>query len=391
MVRIALVVLVAFAVQDPTPPTVSDKAKELLKELDTLRGMAGEVAAFQKQLEGMKDKYAAAMKANDQKTMDELKEEFAKVQAKFQEMRAKIPPAAQALDKKLDAEVKAAADDISLLGVRAQLKELLGKPADARADAEAFLAKAKGPVDWILAVADVARRAKSLDVARKAVAPLVKDHPSAAAIEGLIAFETNELEVAAKALDEALKVKDKLTQDQRTEVERAAPEAAIRLKESKANDNPLVVISTTRGDIEAELFENQAPNTVANFIELAERKFFDGLKFHRVIPNFMIQGGDPAGNGSGGPGYNFADEVGNGYRKHFRGSLSMANAGPNTNGSQFFVTHLATIWLDGKHTVFGRVLKGLEVVDAVQQGDVIKSVTVTRKRDHEYKVTKLGK
>jgi peptidyl-prolyl cis-trans isomerase B (cyclophilin B) len=219
----------------------------------------------------------------------------------------------------------------------------------------------------------------------------VKDHASAVAIEGLIAFETNELEAAVKALDEALKVKDKLTQDQRTEVERTAPEAVIRLQESKANDNPLVVISTSRGDIEAELFENQAPNTVANFVELAERRFFDGLKFHRVIPNFMIQGGDPAGNGSGGPGYNFADEVGDGHRNHFRGSLSMANAGPNTNGSQFFVTHGATTWLDGKHTVFGRVLKGQDVVDAVLQGDVIKSVTVTRKRGHEYRVTKIEK
>ncbi len=114
---------------------------------------------------------------------------------------------------------------------------------------------------------------------------------------------------------------------------------------------------------------------MANFVNLAKRGFYDGLNFHRVIADFMIQGGCPEGSGRGGPGYRFEDETNNGVR-HERGVLSMANAGPNTNGSQFFITHVATPWLDGKHTVFGKVLEGLDVVDAVQQGDLINRLTI---------------
>jgi len=132
---------------------------------------------------------------------------------------------------------------------------------------------------------------------------------------------------------------------------------------------------TDRGPIKIELYPDKAPLTVANFVNLARRGFYDGLNFHRVIGDFMIQGGCPQGTGTGGPGYKFEDETGNGVR-HERGVLSMANAGPNTNGSQFFITHVATPWLDGKHTVFGKVVEGLDVVDAVRQGDVIKSVRI---------------
>ncbi len=132
---------------------------------------------------------------------------------------------------------------------------------------------------------------------------------------------------------------------------------------------------TSRGPIKIELYPDKAPLTVANFVNLAKRGFYDGLNFHRVIPDFMIQGGCPEGSGRGGPGYRFEDETTNGVR-HERGVLSMANAGPNTNGSQFFITHIATPWLDGKHTVFGKVTEGLDVVDAVKQGDLITKVTI---------------
>ena len=132
---------------------------------------------------------------------------------------------------------------------------------------------------------------------------------------------------------------------------------------------------TDRGTIRVELAAAEAPLTVANFVNLARRGFYDGLNFHRVIADFMIQGGCPEGSGRGGPGYRFEDETGNGLR-HERGVLSMANAGPNTNGSQFFITHVPCGWLDGKHTVFGKVVAGMDVVDAVRQGDVIKSVTI---------------
>ncbi|MDQ1119883.1 MULTISPECIES: peptidylprolyl isomerase [Pseudoxanthomonas] len=133
--------------------------------------------------------------------------------------------------------------------------------------------------------------------------------------------------------------------------------------------------NTSRGPIQVELYPDKAPLTVANFVNLAKRGFYDGLNFHRVIPDFMIQGGCPEGSGRGGPGYRFEDETSNGVR-HERGVLSMANAGPNTNGSQFFITHVATPWLDGKHTVFGKVVSGLESVDAVKQGDTIDSVVI---------------
>ena len=132
---------------------------------------------------------------------------------------------------------------------------------------------------------------------------------------------------------------------------------------------------TDRGPIKIELFADKAPLTVANFVNLAKRGFYDGLNFHRVIADFMIQGGCPEGSGRGGPGYRFEDETANGV-PHERGVLSMANAGPNTNGSQFFITHVATPWLDGKHTVFGKVVSGLEAVDAVKQGDLIRKVAI---------------
>ncbi|MFT4256123.1 MAG: peptidylprolyl isomerase [Pseudoxanthomonas sp.] len=133
--------------------------------------------------------------------------------------------------------------------------------------------------------------------------------------------------------------------------------------------------TTSKGPIKVELLADKAPLTVANFVNLAQHGFYDGLNFHRVIPDFMIQGGCPEGSGRGGPGYRFEDETSNGVA-HERGVLSMANAGPNTNGSQFFITHVKTDWLDGRHTVFGKVLEGLDVVDAVQQGDKIESIKI---------------
>jgi len=140
----------------------------------------------------------------------------------------------------------------------------------------------------------------------------------------------------------------------------------------------VATIETSRGTIVCDLFAKEAPITVNNFVFLARDKFYDGVKFHRVIANFMVQGGDPTGTGSGGPGYRFGDETRNNPRKHQAGTLSMANAGPNTNGSQFFITHVVTDWLDGKHTVFGQVKSKADqdVVNAIKQGDVIKSVTI---------------
>ncbi len=141
--------------------------------------------------------------------------------------------------------------------------------------------------------------------------------------------------------------------------------------------NYTAVVATTKGDITLQLHASATPKTVNNFVFLARDNFYDGVVFHRVIPDFMVQGGDPTGTGRGGPGYQFDDETAGNPNKHERGVISMANAGPGTNGSQFFITHVPCAWLDSKHTVFGKVLSGLEVVDAIRQGDSITSVTIT--------------
>ncbi len=151
----------------------------------------------------------------------------------------------------------------------------------------------------------------------------------------------------------------------------AAPAMSIDPKKSYT-----ATFETTRGNVVVQLFADRAPVTVNNFVFLAKDGFYNGTKFHRVIADFMVQGGDPQGTGTGGPGYKWPDEKAALGIKHQKGSLSMANAGPNTNGSQFFITHIVTDWLDGKHAVFGQVTKGQEVVDAVKQGDVLNSVTV---------------
>jgi peptidylprolyl isomerase len=151
-------------------------------------------------------------------------------------------------------------------------------------------------------------------------------------------------------------------------------------------DGLFAVIDTTRGQIVIKLAYDKVPLTVSNFTALAEgtmatakgKPFYDGLTFHRVIADFMIQGGDPTGTGRGGPGYKFRDEFDPSLRHDGPGVLSMANAGPNTNGSQFFITHKATPWLDGKHTVFGRVVRGQDVVNAIRRGDKINTVRIVR-------------
>ena len=159
---------------------------------------------------------------------------------------------------------------------------------------------------------------------------------------------------------------------------------------SDLSDGLYADLETSKGNIILELYYEQAPTTVSNFVALAEgnhpvvddqhegKRYYDGLKFHRVIENFMIQGGDPTGTGSGGPGYQFDDEFNEELKHDGPGILSMANAGPGTNGSQFFITHVETPWLDGRHSIFGKVNSGQDVVDKVEQNDIIKKVKIIR-------------
>ena len=141
--------------------------------------------------------------------------------------------------------------------------------------------------------------------------------------------------------------------------------------------NPTVTIETNHGTIEAEMYMDRAPETAGNFIKLAKDGYYDGVIFHRVIEGFMIQGGDPTGSGAGGPGYRFEDELNDNPLTHERCVISMANAGPNTNGCQFFITHAPQPHLNGLHTVFGTVVNGHEVVDSIQQDDTMIRVTAT--------------
>jgi peptidyl-prolyl cis-trans isomerase B (cyclophilin B) len=152
--------------------------------------------------------------------------------------------------------------------------------------------------------------------------------------------------------------------------------AAVPAHSEESMKDIRIIVKTDKGEIEGVLYPAKAPVTVANFLNLAKRGYYDGLKFHRVIPDFMIQGGDPTGTGSGGPGYRFEDETTPTLKHDKPGIFSMANAGPGTNGSQFFITHGPTPWLDGKHTVYGSVTKGQDVVDAIAQGDKIKSIEI---------------
>ena len=158
-------------------------------------------------------------------------------------------------------------------------------------------------------------------------------------------------------------------------------EKTLNIKEEKQVENIVLnaKIKTAKGDINLKLFPEIAPITVTNFVHLAKRGYYNGLKFHRVIADFMIQGGDPTGTGAGGPGYQFGDEFKEGIVFDKKGLLAMANAGPNTNGSQFFITHVPTEWLNYKHTIFGEVVSEADqkVVDSIAQGDVMETVEIS--------------
>ncbi len=242
--------------------------------------------------------------------------------------------------------------------------------------------------------------------ARELLDPLVTGGCDERALDnlmGIAAYGTNDFETAEKYLNEAKKT-DSLSEQGEAciqgiplAMETWTRELELRDQEAQADDLPRVKLETTAGDITVELFENEAPETVGNFISLVEKGFYDGLKFHRVLQGFMAQGGCPKGDGTGGPGYKiYCECVNDNHRNHFAGSLSMAKeVARHTGGSQFFVNFVPTPQLNGQHTVFGRVIEGMDVLPKIVKQDpearspqpkateIIKA-TVLRKRSHEY-------
>ncbi len=259
---------------------------------------------------------------------------------------------------------------------------------------------------WVTFLDSQNRFTEGIEVIEKMIAE-GDNSPQLSELYADLLFANNRFEDAVTTLEMinieetpsfAAKVNVKKTKYQ-TALDLWTEELAIREAEEINNDLPQAQIITSRGPISIKLFEDHAPNTVANFISLAESGYYDGTRFHRVLPKFMAQGGDPNSRegasgqaGTGGPGYTIKDEhTGEDIRKHFAGSLSMAKtAAPDTGGSQFFLTHLPTSHLDGRHTVFGRITDGLEIARSLELNDEIVTIVITNKRDHPYEPETIG-
>jgi cyclophilin family peptidyl-prolyl cis-trans isomerase len=376
----------------PTKKAAAAPAKKPMEPADPLKEFQGYLGRQQEMSKRMEELAQLAQKAEEEKDIDKLRElsaEFEKLQIDF---RGVIQP-------KL----------LQLAPLALKKDPLQPTAAELTAGAAIF-----GESDYAAAREITAR----LIEAKKAT-------PILYWMDGLASFSMQDFPRAQDSLQQALATKNPIERQQMetfgavqmlevipTYIQYWKEEQEIRQREGKANDLPRVVLETTKGTIELELFENEAPNTVANFISLVKKKFYDGLLFHRVIPNFMAQVGNPgmkAGSKTpqldpNGPGYTIADECWKeNSRKHFTGSLSMAKTDARDSaGSEFFITHLPTAHLnpqrnrDGQEsgfTVFGRVLKGMDVVYKITQGDTITSATVVRDRGHAYvpKVKKLAR
>jgi cyclophilin family peptidyl-prolyl cis-trans isomerase len=378
----------------------SEAAKKARAELDTLRVSVKKLEDITERYRKLREQFQAG--SDDEERLKKLAKVEQDLRKEFQELRVTTVKSMDALIASCSEALKAAPDDPGLLEVRSEAYLIYQKNDLALPDLAKLLKVRPEDKELLLKVARLEHSVNKYEAAAGHLeAYLKKDekHAEARVLLAMCDYSIGKFEESDKLFTDILK--GELDEEQRSrtatfqEMARKyiplwKAEQEIRAKESKADDLPRVKLTTTKGDIEIEMLENDAPNTVANFIELVDRKFYDGLKFHRVIPGFMAQGGDPAGNGSGGPGYKFKDELPENYRRHFRGSLSMANSGPDTNGSQFFLTHLPTEWLNGKHTVFGRVIAGQDVVDSLLIGDSIVKAEVVRKRSHEYKAVKIG-
>lgn len=377
----------------------SKSAREALAAVEELRGMVDELDTLAARAKDLEDKMIQGADNAVQAEFDSIQEKINAVQDRGQRLAGDLIP-------DLDRRIQAGPKDPGLLDARSRLRETVGKLDEAMADLEA--ARALDPKDPAIRARrpGLLRRLGRYEESRTDCSALLKEeagHPVALATDGLCLYALNLFPEAVARLGEAMAKEGRLEPSLAREVKRTLDAAKIkrgewdeeqrnRAAEAKADDLPRVKLVTSRGDIVIELFENEAPNAVASFIDLCDKKVYEGTTFHRVIPDFMVQGGDPlskdknpSNDGQGGPGYKFADEFPTGYRRHFRGVLSLANHGKDTNGSQFYITHRPTEDLDGKHVVFGRVIEGMNVVDAIKKGDTLKATEIIRKRAHAYR------
>lgn len=382
------------------PPQESEAARKAKEGLASVKANIEKLMGFRDRDEKIRQQMRA--RGNDEEALKALAQQREEMLKEFQALRDSSVKAMDALLASTTEELKKAPDDLGLLEVRREAALIYGRPREALADLERIAKLRPDDAETALKLARFQSTHNRYESAAATLEGILRKDPTnveGRTIQAMCAFATHRFEESLKLYDSLAEAK--LTDEQKDQAAEfrklaascAEPwkaETATREKEAKADDLPRVKLTTSKGEIEVELYENEAPNTVANFVELVGKKFYDGLIFHRVLPGFMAQGGCPKGSGTGGPGYRFKDETKGAFRRHFRGTLSMANSGPDTNGSQFFISHLPTAWLDGKHTVFGRVLKGQEVVDFLAVGDKIEKVEVLRKRDHEYKVVKLA-
>ncbi|HVX13952.1 MAG TPA: peptidylprolyl isomerase [Pirellulales bacterium] len=407
----AAVLVSPASAQKPTPKTGAKPAApagkaspaEAKKPADKAKADEGKAAAA-KPGAGETDDDAVAQ-------FDKLFAEWKEMLAKLQDLRARyvVTPRKGGLRQPLKQEF----DDVVKQGEELEPKVIAAAGAafavarDTRPEIGKFLAA------QLKYAADRDDYERAVPIAQ-ALIDNGYDNPRIYNFGGIAAFCTNQYDLADKWLSEG---------DQHSVLDVDAKqflahikqykdlwktEQELREAEAKADDLPRVLLKTTHGDIVVELFENEAPNTVANFVSLVEKGFYNGVTFHRVLPHFMAQGGDPDGDGRGGPGYRIPDETDRSeYRNHFRGSLSMANTGlPDTGGSQFFLMFRPSgpgvpANLNGKHTVFGRVVDGFGVLARIQRidpdkpeagvkADKIDEAKVLRKRKHDYVPKKLG-
>lgn len=387
-----------------TPPPPAQRARQ---HLDTAVRLYREIMATKPEFDRLQRELLEAATAKDDARREAIEDAMQKLLRGNQPKQQEFKDAVQGALESCAAGLAIDPDDVGCLDARVMLAEFDETAGGhAKEDLERLLALKPGEPRFIARKAWLARKEGRFAEARRILADHVGPdaHPAVLVEDGVGAFCLNDFETAKARLAAAAPRRDQLELraaidfDEYVEaVDKAredwSREAGLLASEEKADDLPRVRIETSKGPIVLELFENEAPNTVANFVSLAEQGFYDGTRFHAVETGLRVQGGDPnsrnddpSDDGRGDPGYRIADELPEGrYRHHYRGSVGMVNPSKNANGSQFALLARPAPHWDGRYTVFGRVIEGLEVLDSLKVGDELKSAVVLRKRDHPYR------